>query len=214
MKKLALLLSVISIMIVFPLAAFDVYSPMVEWGDWAQRGNRLYQNDEKTSSSRIHWAVEQEGMMLYDFNVRYEGGGIEDLHGGFGIHIFGDNPSKGYAWGSGDSYLLWLNYDADPAGSDVPAGLSAQIYKSVSNSKMNLLQSISLKDFEYLLTTANADELLKIRLKVDGDTGDAWIYSPIDPSYRWKFNLGNRRPIDGDYISLRTNSLALSFGLN
>ena len=213
MKKTALLLCLICTMVVLPLAAIDVYSPMVEWGDWEMRGGRLYQNDTQTSSSRAHYAVEQDGKMLYEFNVRYEGGGIEDMHGGFGIHIFVDKPSKGFAWGSGDSYLLWLNYDADPAGSDIPAGLSAQIYKSKTNATMNLLQSVSLKDYEYLLTNANMDEKLPIKLLVDGATGDAWIYSPLDPAYRWKFNLGNSRPLSGKYVSLRTNSLGVSFGI-
>ncbi len=213
MKKLALLLCIASIMFVIPLSAIDLYSPMAEWGDWELQSGRMYQNDDHTSSSRIHWEIEQEGKMLYNFNVRYEGGGTEDLHGGFGIHIFVDKPSRGFAWGDGNSYLLWLNYDADPAGGNVPAGLSAQVYKSKSNSTMELVQSISLKNYEYLLTRQNLGYSLPIKLLVDGNTGDAWIYDPINPTTRYRFNLGADSALSGDYISLRTNSLAVSFGV-
>lgn len=213
MKKVSVLLGLLCFLVIFPVMAVDLFAPLNEWGDWQLRGSRMYQNDVKNTSTRIHWAVPQEDLMLYHFNVRYEGGVLDDRHGGFGIHIFVDKPSRGFAWGDGNSILLWLNYDENPRGKNIPAGLSAQIYKSKSNSRMDLVESISLRDFESYLTQDNMNLTVPVKLLVNGTTGDAWIYDPVDPTYRYYFKLPVTSPMKGRYIALRTNGMAASFGV-
>jgi hypothetical protein len=49
-------------------------------------------------------------------------------------------------------------------------------------------------------------------MTVNGITGDVKVYDPTDPGYVYTFNLGNKNPIKGNYVSLRTNSGSFSFG--
>ena len=213
MKKSLILLCAFLCLLVFPAAALDVSLAMKEWGTWNLKYGRMYQDNLKTSSSRIHFPVEQQGSMLYKFNVRYEGGG-EDGHAGVGVHVFVDKPSKGFAWGDGNSYLLWLNYDENPGNSKIPAGLSAQIYKSTSNSRMVLLDSISLREYESYLTGDILGQSIPVTLMINGTTGDGWIADPADPSVHYTFKLPVTSPMRGHYVSLRTNGMAASFGID
>ncbi|MAG13977.1 MAG: hypothetical protein CMN78_05220 [Spirochaetales bacterium] len=80
-------------------------------GDWEVKGGRLYQSDTEEHLAKINVMATQAGEMQYEFDVRYEGGGIDDMMGGFGIHFFVDKAWDGRSWGNGNSYLLWLNYD-------------------------------------------------------------------------------------------------------
>jgi hypothetical protein len=153
--------------------------------------------------------------MVYEFNVRYEGG-AEDGHGGFGLHIFGDNAYNDASWGSGVSYLLWLNYDERPITAGIPRGLSAQVYKSTSNSRMNLVESISLSAYEPYLTTANLSGTIPVKIRVDGSTGEVRVYDPTDPtlsSYYYYYVNSRDVPLKGNWVALRTNGLRASFGL-
>ena len=182
-------------------------------GDWNFEDNRLYQSDQSAGAMVAHLEVPQQGFMNYDFNVRYEGGAIEDLKGGFGIHIFVDNPSTiKNSWGDGESVLLWLNYDADPYLDEIPSGLSAEVYHSSNNNIMEMAGVFNLNSYSYLLSGDVANLNIPIKLKVNSYTGQAWISSPVDPSLEYTFNLGKKN-LEGDFVSLRTNSLAVSFGL-
>jgi hypothetical protein len=156
--------------------------------------------------------IPQSGPMIYEFNVRYEGG-IDDGHGGFGIHVFANNVFHRASWGSGTSYLFWLNYDENPISPEIPRGFSAQIYRSNSNSSMDLLETIPLYEYDDLLTHEIwAVYSVPFRIWINGDTGDVRIYDPSsDFECYFAFQLPTRN-LSGNWISLRTNGLSLSFG--
>ncbi len=184
-----------------------------EAGDWKLMGSRLYQRDDSKGALVAHLAVPQEGVMVYNFNVRYEGGAVADGQGGFGIHIFVDDPSDiKNSWGDGESILLWMNYDAHPVLKEIPAGLSAEVYHSKNNSIMDLAGAYDLNSWSSLLTADAEDVIIPVKLTVNGKTGEAWIQSPLDSSVRYSFNLGKKN-LKGDYVSLRTNGMAVSFGM-
>ena len=204
---IVILLSVISIVPLFSLSAADLD---FAYGKWAIIGDRLFQSNLKAGMARVDIPAPQTGMMVYKFNVRYEDGGTDDMHAGFGIHIFVDRTAAGRAWGNGESYLLWLNYDENAK--EVTKGLSAQIYKSTSHSRMELLADIDLNAYAYLLTADLLDMIIPVKMVINGFNGDVKIYDPSDSSYVYKFNLGNTAPLTGRYISLRTNSMGISFG--
>jgi hypothetical protein len=184
-------------------------------GRWVSSGDRLYQNDEKARLAKINVKAPQAGAMIYEFNVRYEAG-AEDGHGGFGLHIFGDKPCETASWGSGKSYLLWLNYDENPANKSIPKGLSAQVYRSSTNSSMELVESIDLNEYAHLLTAENLSSPIPFKIIVDGNTGEVRVYDPTDPdlSYYRYFSINkNEIPLKGDWVALRTNGMRLSFAL-
>ncbi len=177
-------------------------------GAWEIKGGRLYQSDVNERLAKINVEARQSGEMQYEFTVRYEGGGFTDLMGGFGIQIFVDKAWDGRSWGNGNSYLLWLNYDPKPTyGSK---GFMAQIYKSTSPTKMVLVGEFDLNKFAYLLNEANIKLAIPARIKVDGATGSVWVEDPTLPGYGYRFSLGGSLGT-GNFVALRTNSLALSF---
>jgi len=177
-------------------------------------GSSLYQTDAKAGLAKVNFKVPQSGIMLYSFNLRYEGGG-EDGHGGVGIHIFMDNAINRASWGAGRSYLLWLNYDKKPLSKDIPVGLSAQVYKSISNSQMDLIASVPLTEYEFLLTEENLAAPITFRIIANGDTGEIRIYDPTDPENKIYFIFIDKKdlPLKGNYVALRTNGIKLSFAL-
>jgi hypothetical protein len=118
-------------------------------GNWSLSGQYLYQNDAKAGLAKMNARAPQSGPMLYEFDAKYENG-AEDGHGGFGLHIFVDSAFNAASWGAGNSYLLWLNYDENPISKDIPKGLSAQVYRSHSNSWMQLVQSYDLNRYANL----------------------------------------------------------------
>jgi hypothetical protein len=184
-------------------------------GSWGFVGLRLYQNNAKAGLAKANFKVPQSGIMQYQFDVRYEGG-AEDGHGGFGIHIFVDRAFDKASWGAGKSWLLWLNYDEKPLSKDIPRGLSGQIYRSVTNSRMDLITSVSLADYEYLLTDENLADPVTFRIIANGDTGEIRIYDPTDPDdrkYFYFFIDKKDLPMKGSYIALRTNGIKLSFNM-
>lgn len=184
-------------------------------GRWAVSGGRLYQNDEKARLAKINVEAPQTGAMVYEFNARYEAG-AEDGHGGFGLHVFGDKPFASASWGSGKSYLLWLNYDENPAQGRIPKGLSGQVYRSYTNSRMELVESVDLNEYASLLTAENLSSPVPFRIIVDGNTGEVRVYDPTDPegSYYRYFSINKSDiPLKGDWVALRTNGIRLSFAL-
>jgi hypothetical protein len=180
-------------------------------GSWRIRGNRLYQNDARAGLAKVNIRLPQRGTVRYDFNVRLEGGS-EDLHGGFGIHIFADSVYPRASWGTGKSYLLWLNYDADPVSKEIPEGLSAQVYKSHSHSFMELVGSADLNDYAYILEDLSPDTIVPVRVIVNGNTGRVRVMDPMDRDTYYSFDLGSRGRLEGDWIAVRTNGIAASFG--
>lgn len=210
MRKLVVMIILLSIISIVPLFSLSLTDFDFAYGKWVVIGDRLFQNDIKAGMARVDIPAPQAGMMVYEFNIRYEDGGTDDMHAGFGIHIFVDKPASGRAWGNGRSYLLWLNYDENAKG--ITRGLSAQIYKSLTNSKMELIADIDLNDYAYLLTEDLLDMVIPVKMVVNGFNGDVKFYDPTDSSYVYKFNLGNTVPLTGKFISLRTNSMGISFG--
>jgi len=184
-------------------------------GNWRLADDRLYQNDATAGLAKANILIPQSGPMIYEFNVRYEGG-AEDGHGGFGLHIFADDIYHGASWGSGISYLLWLNYDESPVFSSIPRGLSAQVYRSYSSAEMDLVASVSLNEYYDLLTEENLSEAIPFRIWADGSTGEIRVYDPTDPNmeaYYYFFVDRKDLPLKGDWLSLRTNGIKLSFGM-
>lgn len=214
-KKIAFLL--ISAIVLFT-AGTSVYSETVlpehqfAVGNWKIAGNRLYQYDAEQGLAKANIKIPQERTMRYRFNVRFEGG-MEDMHGGFGIHVFADSATSRASWGCGKSYLLWLNFDADPVLQEIPRGLSAQVYKSYSHSYMELVENVDLNKYAYILENASVDTVLPIDIVVNGVTGEVRVANPLQENYYFVLNLGNTSSLKGNWIALRTNGMAASFGL-
>jgi hypothetical protein len=184
-------------------------------GNWGFIGTRLYQNDAGARLAKVNLRAPQNGPMIYEFNARYEDG-VQDGHGGFGLHIFGDSAYNSASWGAGKSYLLWLNYDEKPITAGIPAGFSAQVYKSTTNSQMELVQSVSLNQYLPLLTWDNLASPIPFRIWVNGDTGEVRVYDPADPdlaNYYYFYIDRKDLPLRGNWMALRTNGIKLSFGL-
>ncbi|MDR2048116.1 MAG: hypothetical protein LBP69_01540 [Treponema sp.] len=177
-------------------------------GSWLLSGERLYQNDARARLAKINIRVPQNGPMVYEFDARYESG-AEDGHGGIGLHIFADSALNRVSWGAGRSYLLWLNYDERPINRDIPRGLSAQVYRSYTNSRMELMQSFDLNHYAGLLTQENLAYPVHFKIFADGNTGEVQIYDPTVEDTYYVLNLD--LPSRGDWIALRTNGLKASF---
>ena len=207
MNKLLLIFTCLSIIVSTSLAA-DTPGVKAAYGDWMVSSSDA-QSDSSSTMAKASLAVPQEGTMVYEFKAKYKDG-LEDGHGGFGIHVFVDQPAPGKAWGEGDSYLLWLNYDEDPADSNIPKGLSAQIYKSTSNSRMDLVESVSLAAIEPLVIN-NITQKLPVKLVIDGNSGMAKVYHPFKADVAYTFPLSSETPLKGDYVSLRTNGVSVNF---
>lgn len=184
-------------------------------GKWVTQGGRVYQNDAAARLAKANIRAPQNGSMLYAFNVRYEAGG-EDGHGGFGLHIFADSVVDGPSWGSGNSYLLWLNYDENPLKSTgIAPGLTGQVYRSYSHTRMELVHNIDLNKYADLLTVENLAEPVSFRVWVNGDTGEVRIYDPTDPymATYYVFTIEDKKalPLKGNWVAVRTNGVRLSF---
>jgi hypothetical protein len=180
-------------------------------GNWLISGERLYQNNEKAGLAKVNIQVPQQGLMLYEFDARYESG-AEDGHGGFGLHIFEDAALHSPSWGAGNSYLLWLNYDENPSNSKIPKGLSAQIYRSHTNTWMDLIESFDLNGYAQYLTAEDLAYPVHFRITADGDTGEVRVYDPVEPDIYYVVQLDKKDvPLKGQWVSLRTNGMKLSF---
>jgi hypothetical protein len=218
MKRTVIVLFVFGLAV--SLSAQQVPSYQAASGTWILREGRLYQDDARARLAKVNFPVPQVGPMLYEFNFKYEGGVVEEKegvrHGGFGIHIYVDNARNRATWGAGKSYLLWLNYDENPGrNSKIKPGLTAQVYKSINNSEMQLLHSVDLNDYVGLLAQ-NLDNPVRFRIWVNNKTGEVRIYDPSDPSLAWYYSFSLEKPdggIKGNYVALRTNGLKASFGL-
>jgi len=179
-------------------------------GDWRMVGNRLYQNSDSAPLAKVNMRVPQSGPMIYEFNARYEDG-PRKTHAGFGIHIFVDEAFHGASWGAGNSYLLWLNYDESPISAGIPRGLSAQVYRSYSNTRMDVVESVDLN--EYIdLVDEYITEQIPVKIWANGDTGEVRVYDPTDLNNYFYFYLPTKN-LRGNWVSLRTNGVKASFGM-
>jgi hypothetical protein len=215
MKRIVFLLAVICLTSLAYAQSNGIPDYQTAAGSWDPSGDRLYQNDAEARLAKINIRAPQSGPMIYEFNVRYESG-AEDGHGGFGLHVFGDKVHDSASWGSGSSYLLWLNYDENPKNKDIPSGLSAQVYRSRTNSRMDLVESVSLNEYAPLLTEENLASEVPFRIIVDGNTGEVRVYDPTDSEMRnyRRFYIDKKDiPLSGDWVALRTNGIRLSFAL-
>ncbi len=181
------------------------------YGSWVGMNGRLYQNDVNNPLAKINFMIPQSGTMEYDFNVRYQGGGFEDLKGGFGIQVFIDKAFNGKSWGDGNSYLLWLNYDNNPNAYG-GSGFRAQVYKSTSPVEMHIVPSLNYSLNPSVLTRSNVSTIVPVKIVVNGNTGSVKVYDPTHSTpYYYAFTLPTA-PGSGQYVALRTNSLSVSFG--
>ncbi|MFP4483371.1 MAG: hypothetical protein ACOCYG_03345 [Spirochaetota bacterium] len=156
------------------------------------------------------------------------------LHGGFGVHVGVTDPPLGRAtWGNGESYLLWLNLDtrADTRrNSPEHYGFRAQVYESTDNSTMALWETSfaeryfgdsrmsidlveALENYGVEVTLQDGQQYLvrdiPVSIRVDTETGRIGVKDPTAP-IRFYFDV-DPDILEGDYISLRTNSLGVEF---
>lgn len=178
-------------------------------GEWQLQGNRLYQQDEEAMRAKAWFRVPQNGAMIYEFTVRYEGGG-EDGHGGTGIHILADAKTDGISWGLGDSWMLWVNYDINANASGVPRGFSATLYKSDSHKVMEVVSSVDLNDYLYLLLD-NIDKDIPVKITFYPSKGRISIADPRGETSGWYIDIPGLEDAEGSYVAVRTNSISASF---
>mgnify|MGYP006283602655 CR=1 FL=1 len=163
-----------------------------------------------------------------------------EYHAGFGIHVGVEDPALGeMAWGAGESYLLWLNLDTrEETRRNHPEhyGFRAQVYESESNSRMSLARSSLIRQNADLRRVTEEDyvsvdiiaalrnmgvdlsvnDLMRfldrdvpINIRVNTRNGEIGVLDPTAPVRFW-FPV-DPEILEGDYFSLRTNSLAASF---
>lgn len=240
MKKVALIFAALVLLLPLAASAQSVivedgFISLGEWvpghGDWLTRGGMLIQRDTDTGLARIDRPLPQDGEFEIAFTVRYEAGGFDSpedlannqLHAGFGIHVGVEDPALGMmAWGAGESYLLWLNLDTRTGTArDYPQhlGFRGQVYESESNTAMDLSDmnvdiqaalagigvEMAISDLEQFLVTS-----VPMKIRVNTDTGRIMVMDPTNTSMWFWFDV-DPDALDGDYISLRTNGLALRF---
>lgn len=240
MKKVALILGALLLLLPLAASAQDVivedeFISLGEWvpghGDWGTRGGMLIQRNTKTGLARIDRPLQQDGEFEISFVVRYEAGGFDSpedlqnnqLHAGFGIHIGAENPPLGrMAWGVGDSFLLWLNLDTRTATAQDFAqhlGFRGQVYRSENSSRMDLTEmnvdiQAALAQLGVEMTISDLNPFLvtsvPMRIRVNTETGRIMVNDPTNQSLWFWFDV-DPEVLDGDYISLRTNGLALRF---
>ena len=212
MKRLIVLLCLL--FLVFPAFLFsqDMGGWVGAYGDWKMVGDRLVQSSTKAGMAQAYMRLPQSGIMEYQFDVKYVDGGA-DMFGAFGFHIGIDSAAKGKSWGNGKSFLLWLTLDPKFYGG---SGVYGQAYYSEAHSVMDIVHKPTAYELPMdRLKDINLDRMamyaLPVRVRVNYNTGDVKVWDPVIPKYFYRFNLGG--PIrGGNYISVRSNSLAVSFG--
>ncbi len=178
-------------------------------GDWTLRGARLTQTDEGATRAKAWLSVPQKTAMVYEFTMRYEGGG-EDGHGGAGLHIVADNKTDGKSWGFSDSWLLWINYDMQVSRSNDFRGLNAMVYKSDSNKVMDVVASVNLDAYAGLLMD-NLDVDIPVKLTFYPANGRVEIADPRGETAGWYVDIPGAAGATGSYVAVRTNGVAVSF---
>ena len=195
----------------------DDFSFMGEWvpssGTWTIRDGKLVQSDAREKIAHISRIVKQRSVVSFSFDLSYLSG-LEDLYGGFGLHLSVDRPTGLRSWGQNRSVLLWISCDGAAYGTD---DFYLQVYRSFSPSRMEFA---GMTGGEYplpadflsprALKAASADGAsLRISCTIDGETGEGRLYSSLKPGWFVPFRI-DPLPQDGRYISLRTNSLSVA----
>jgi hypothetical protein len=212
MKRLFVLLCLLLLVLPAFLFAQDMDGWTAAYGDWKMQGGRLVQSSTRAGMAQAFRRLPQSGIMQYEFDVKYLDGG-QDLFGAFGFHIGIGDAARGKSWGNDQSFLLWLTFDPKAYGG---SGVYGQAYYSKSNSIMNMLHNPRAYEIPMTrLDDINLERMgmyaLPIKVRVNYNTGDVKVWDPVIPNYYYRFSLGGAIR-GGNYISVRTNSLAASFG--
>lgn len=192
---------------------------------------RIDKKIPETGVYQVDFVIRYEGGG-YENQQAYEN---RRFHAGFGVHVGASNPPLGKkAWGNDDSVLLWLNLDsrADTReNAPVHYGFRAQVYDSESNVDMDLYESPAVAEMlgsstmsidlvealrRYGVEDIGFSDLapylqrdVPISIRVNTNTGRIGVKDPTAP-IRFYFRVDPEK-LQGNYISLRTNDLAVSF---
>jgi len=96
------------------------------------------------------------------------------------------------------------------------SGVYAQAYKSETSSAMDMAHAATAYQIPASrLKDINLDKMamysLPVKIRINYDTGSVKVWDPLVANYFYRFSLGG--PVkNGAYVSVRTNSLAASFG--
>jgi hypothetical protein len=207
---------IIACMLLFFVPLFVFAEAVGDWnaayGDWKIVGDRLVQQSTTAGMAQATLKIPQTGVIQYEFDAKPIAGYL-DQYAGFGVHIGIDKSAAGKSWGNGDSFLLWLTYDPKAYGG---LGVYAQAYQSFNHSRMEIIHkgnayAIPAQYLEQVDINRLDRYVLPVKIVVDYDTGLVKVYDPTRENYYYKFSLGG--PLSqGSYVSLRTNSMAASFG--
>jgi hypothetical protein len=212
MKRLIVLVCLLLLIVPAFLFSQDLGPWKAAYGDWRMMGGRLVQMSTKAGMAQAYMPIKQSGVVQYEFDVRYVDGAM-DGYAGFGVHVGIDRPHPRKSWGNGKSFLLWLTYDPKNYGG---SGVFAQAYKSVNASTMSLIHPakaymVPSSRLQGIYLNRLSQYVLPVKIRVNYDTGWVKVWDPIIPNYFYRFWLGESVR-NGAYISVRTNSLAVSFG--
>jgi hypothetical protein len=207
------------------VVAEDTFASIGAWksagGRWLANGS-LVQGDKNASLAQINRQIPQAGVYEVDFTVKYVDGGFTNAqaalqgkyHAGFGIHIGIDRPAAATAWGNGKSYLLWVNLDTTVARNSPHFGLRAQVYQSLTNSRMNLMKdyNVEILPLATALPALNsfAGKTVPVKIIINTNDGEIRVYDPTEPGYYYYFFLDPKQ-LKGAWLSLRTNKLSAAF---
>ena len=212
MKRLVVLLCLLFLVLPAFLFSQNMDGWTAAYGDWSMVGGRLTQRSTKAGMAQAFMRLPQSGIMQYEFDVKYIDGG-QDMFGAFGFHVGIDSAARGKSWGNGKSFLLWLTLDPNFYGG---SGVYGQAYYSEAHSMMAMVHDPKAYELPMnRLKDINLERMglyaLPVKVRVNYNTGEVKVWDPVIPNYYYRFSLGE--PIrGGNYISVRTNSLAASFG--
>jgi len=121
---------------------------------------------------------------------------LSDFLTGFGRERhFADMDAWGYSFRLG-SARAWFEQDAEDARDWLL--------------KMELIDGYQFQLPAILLTRENLNMVIPVRIQVNGNTGLVKVRDPTREGMYLRFYL-DEAPVRGNYISLRTNSLSVSF---
>jgi len=199
-------------------------------GSWSVRDARLVQSDVAGAMTKAYLRVPQSGVMRYEFDVMYVGGAEQDGYGAFGIHVFADNIIPSKSWGNGKSILFWVTFDPKAYGVNPAAGTAfyGQVYKSTSDVDLNrypgayshiAIPAVSPATGGPWMTWVypqgnfripNPNVPVKVKIDVDANAGEAKVWDPVYTDFYYRVPLDTSIK-SGNYIVLRTSSVAMSF---
>jgi hypothetical protein len=222
LKNLSVFFLILIFFIILPsglwaqtVLADDDFSSFGAWqassGAWEiSLDNKLRQQDASENMAMITRPLEQQGLLMYQFDITIDGG-LEDSYGGVGIHIAVTDPTNVRSWGNGRSYLLWLTYDRDAYGEESFFG---QLYASSDLLTMNMLHQgtrypIQFEGFAKGNPSSLVGKKMTVSVEINTETGEGAFYDPFQPHFVYRFSFGG--PIaSGTHFSFRTNSLIVS----